>query len=69
MKSRNPPHVQLSLIDFPQMDEKIVRVGQILPATVKSKEELGCILEADMCKKYQIFLPKSFISEEGFENL
>ena len=51
------------------MDEKMVRVGQIIAATIKSKEELGCILEADMCKKYQIFLPKSFISEEAFENL
>ena len=37
VKSINPPHLQISLINFPKIDKKFLRVGQILPSIIKSK--------------------------------
>lgn len=59
VKSINQNHLQLSLSKFIDIDTKDLRVGQVLPAEIKSKEELGCHLSIYKCKAYKFFLPKA----------
>ena len=59
IKGTNPKSIQLSLSNFIDIDEKSLRIGQCLPAEIKSKEELGCHLIVKNCSKYKFFLSKS----------
>lgn len=51
------------------MDPKSFRIGQVIPAEIKSKEELGCHLIVYKCPKYKFFLPKSSLDDEMYEEL
>ena len=49
------------------MNEKELRIGQVLVGEIKSKEELGCHLKVKGLKKTKAYLPKSFVTEESYE--
>jgi len=61
-KPRNPGKIQISFSEIEDLNEKILRVGQVLVAEVKSKEELGCHLRVKGVKSFKIFLPKAGLS-------
>jgi hypothetical protein len=62
IKPRNPGKIQISLSEIEDVNEKMLRVGQILVGEVRSKEELGCHLRVKGLKKIKAYLPKASIS-------
>jgi translation initiation factor 2 alpha subunit (eIF-2alpha) len=67
--SLNPPHLQLSLARFLELDTPHLKVGQVIPAEVRSVEEMGCHLLIDKCRSYRFFLPRAEHEEEVFAEL
>lgn len=69
VKPRNAGKIQISLADIDEVNEKILRVGQVLVGEIKSKEELGCHLRIKGLKKMKAYLPKANTSEEVYSGL
>ena len=69
VKPRNSGKIQISLAHIEDINEKELRIGQVLVSEVKSKEELGCHLRVKGLKKTKAYLPKSLVSEETYEEL
>ena len=67
VKPRNTGKIQISLSSIEEVNEKELRIGQVLVSEVKSKEELGCHLKVKGLKKTKAYLPKSFVSEENYD--
>lgn len=69
VKPRTQGKIQISLSDIEEINEKELRIGQVLVGEVKSKEELGCHLKFKGLIKFKAFLPKSYLSEETYDDL
>jgi hypothetical protein len=69
VKPRNAGKIQISLSEIEEVNEKILRVGQVLVGEVRSKEELGCHLKVKGLKKFKAYLPTSNTSEETYSGL
>lgn len=67
IKPRTANKIQISFSGNEEVNEKIIRIGQVLVGEVKSKEELGCHIKVKGILKHKVYLPKSYLSEESFE--
>lgn len=70
VKGDNAKHTQLSLsAPNGEVNEKQLRVGQVLAGEIRSKEEMGCIVRVAKQAAFKYFLPKQDIEEEVYEDL